>query len=267
MRSKKRGVRSLVLFAWVLLSPVVTDTADVSGNINDIAVAIATYFPKLTGTVVKIEADTLYIDIKNGFGLSEGVLLSVFREGASFKHPVTAIPLGNFEKEIGWVEVTQFNPQQVVARMIAKMPVTKGDGVRLTKGRIPIGIMSDQKTGLAPFILREFSLALADTGRFSVAILPENATHEAAAAQGNLYLIALTVGEVPDPPRQAGAAILDPSPRETPTVHTRLQNTKTGKGIAEFDVTLKTSDESDFIVESFQQRLFEKYQKGGLHVQ
>jgi len=261
-----RGTMRLALFILILLLPVAIHAADLSGSIDDVAAGIATYFPKATGTVVGVSVDAISIDIKDGFGLSEGVLLSVFREGSSFNHPVTGVPLGHFEEEVGWVEVIQFNPQQVIARPISsQMSVVQGDWVRLTKGRIPVAAATargplplvavgatapvDFSTpasgGLDPLLLREFILALEGTGRFSATVLSPHATLEEAAALGNLYVITF------DNAKTGGGAI-----------GTRVQNTKTGKVIAKFETTLQGSNDSDFIVESFQQRLFEKYQSG-----
>ena len=234
----------LVLSILIILSPVVTRAAGqsgpISGGMDDLAAGIATYFPKAMGVVTTVEADTLSIDIKEGFGLSEGVLLSVYREGAAFYHPVTAVPLGRFEEEISWVEVIDIDSQQVVARPHRPQgPILQGDLVRLTKGRIPIGVTT-RGMERDRFLLQEWVVALNETGRFSATILPPESTMDAASALGNLYVITFING---------GAAIT-------------TQNTKTGKVIFEADVFLRGSDETDFIVESFQRRLFEKYQKG-----
>ena len=97
-----------------------------SGNIDDIAKALATYFPKATGKITAVNQDIVQIQSEKEAGLTAGTLLAVYREGNPFHHPVTDVILGNFEEEIGYLEVTKTQTGQITARVIGEIPPVDG---------------------------------------------------------------------------------------------------------------------------------------------
>jgi hypothetical protein len=245
-------VKSFILLTFLVLTSPSISNAEALGNLDDIAKGVATYFPKGYGKVLDINGDMLSIEMEGRHGLSEGVLLSIYRTGDPFYHPVTGVVLGQFEEEVAPAEVIQIDRERVIARRIGSGAARPGDQVRITKARIPVGIKAD---GLDPdrYLLNEFLLALEDTGRFSVTALSPQSTVEEAAAYGHFYVITLT-------------SLRDQKVEGTPSqkVVARLQNVMTGKVFSEMAMTLTARDDSDLILDSFQRRLFEKHQTGVL---
>ncbi len=242
-----------LLIFLILIAPDRSNAEALYGNLDDMARGIATYFPKASGVVLDINGDIISIQMENRHGLSEGVLLSVYRTGEPFYHPVTGVVLGQFEEEVTLLEVVEIDRERVIARPIgAGALVRPGDQVRITKARIPIGIKAD---GLDHdrYLLHEFLLALEDTGRFSVASFSPQSTLEEAKAHGNIYFITLT-------------APVDQLVEEKPSqkVVARIHNVMTGNVFAEMPMTLTAKDDSDLILDAFQRRLYEKHQTGVL---
>ncbi len=254
-----------ILSFLILLFPIMAQAAELPGgaplpgNIDDLAKGMATYFPKGTGKVVSVDQNGIHIEMKNGSqgsqtsyppGLSEGVLLSAYREEEPFYHPVTGVVLGRFEKEIALLEVVAIQQDQIVARgILPETPVLPTDRVRLTAAKIPMGVTAGSLES-DRFLLQEFLLALEETGRFKTMLLPAQSTLDEAAATGNLYLIVFTT-RLP---------VLENS--ASPSIRVQMQNVKTGRALSAMEVGLEALEESDFIVESLQHRLFEKHQKG-----
>ena len=202
-------------------------------SIDDIAKALATYFPKVTGTVTSVDAYAVVIQSEKETGLSAGVLLSAYQMGEPFYHPVTGAELGHFEEEIGLLEVVNIEHGLIRTKVIkSESSIMSGTLVRLTAARIPIEITGGTAEG-GQFLIHELKLALEATGRFTV-----------SSSEGNLYLITLTA---------------NPSPA---SVKVQMKNIKTGKIVSDIESMLQASSDSDTIFESLQYQLFKKQQQG-----
>ncbi|MEK7747829.1 MAG: hypothetical protein AAB300_01970 [Nitrospirota bacterium] len=219
-----------------------TRSANLSGNMDDIAKTLATYFPKVTGKVISVDLPKVAIQTENETGLSEGIFLSAYRVGEPFYHPVTKAELGHFEDEIAVLEVIQVTVGQVIARVVnttgatgATQTIVPGDLVRLTAARIPIMVVTEavEETGEDRFLIGELRSALEETGRFK-------ATQETSPKK-SIYLITFTL--------------------KNNLSHIEIKNSQTGVSVAAFEVTLETSDTNGSIVESLQHRLFEKHKQ------
>jgi len=230
------------------------------GSLDDIAKSIATYFPKVSGTITSVHQGEVVIKSENEAGLSDGIFISVYREKEQFYHPVTHAALGHFEEEVATLEVVSVAPSEITGRPVesgnssgegelleekATSTIAIGDLVRLTAARIPIGIRAGE-TDKERFLIDEFGSALEETGRFSVKPLPPNAMLEDPNSKENLYFITLSAGVLPGPF----------------SLQVRMQNVKTGKTIFDVASILQELNGSDSIFESLQYQLFEKQQKG-----
>ncbi len=200
-----------------------------TGSMGDIANAFITYFPKTTGKIATVEHDLIVIQSENETGLSSGVLLSVYREGDPFYHPVTHTILGHFEEEIAWLEVISIVSGQITARVIGTSVPVIGNLVRLTAARIPIDISGGGVTEEDRFLMWELRSALQESGRFAISKEP-------------LYSITIAVS--------------------SGLVKIEMQNVKTGTIVSNIETTLQADHESDTIFESLQYQLFEKQQRG-----
>jgi len=222
----------------------------IQGNIDDVARAIQTYFPKLVGKVSTLDGDRLEIEITSGQGLAEGLLLTVFREGAPFRHPVTGVVLGRDEEHLGTLEVLRFDPPRLIARRLAPSPesgpgkrIMVGDLVRLPSTRIPLAIAIRPEG--EPFLMNELAAALGDTGRFKVDPLAPGAGVQDAFKRKNRYYLGMETN------RKDGRF----------SMNLQIQNAITGKSLASLAVVIHQSEESDLILEHLQYQLFEQRQK------
>ncbi len=214
----------------------------VEGSIDDLSRALMTYFPKVSGKVTALNAGQLEIDLETGQGLAQGLLLSVFRKGASFHHPITSVPMGHFEGEVGHIEVLQFESPRLSAKSLdATKKIEVGDLVRLPSTKITLGIAMGSET-TDTFLMNELSFALQNTGRFRVKTLPTGSTEKTAFEAGNDYYLELSVSQEEQQFR----------------VDLRLSNTTTGKELAQLALSIRQSEESGLILENLQHQLFEQ---------
>ncbi len=225
--------------------PGVQAPAAIEGNIDDVARAILTYFPKVTGKVVARKGETILVDLGGKRGLSRGTLLTVFREGEAFHHPLTKVRLGRFEEKIGMLEVERFESPHLLTRSVTPgFEIQEGDLVRITATRISLAISLSSDAGHA-FLMNELVSALSETGRFKIASLSPNAGLDMARKADNRYYIKLATS------RRDERFAMD----------LQIQNTFTGTSLAELSVLIQQSEESDLILEHLQFQLFEQRQK------
>ncbi len=242
---QKIHLRLFTILLVMILSPPAFSAQTIEGNIDDIARAILTYFPKVTGKVIAVNDNQITVQVESGQGLSKGVLLTVFREGESFYHPVTDVPLGRFESEIGFIEILHFEKSRLTAKNIdPTIMIEVGDLVRLPSTKIPLAIATRTKEDHS-FLQNELSAALNDTGRFQIDPLAPGADLKAAHDRKNRYYIELATDH------QDGQFLMS----------LLIQNTITGNQLANLEVLIHQSKESDLILEHLQYQLFEQRQK------
>lgn len=244
-------VLAILLVQPITGPPLMSHAADtqasevIEGNIDDIARAILTYFPKVKGKVVALKGEEITVDLGGKPGLSQGTRLTVYREGTRFHHPVTGVLLGRFEDPVGTLEVKRVESSRFFTRVIAtKTSIQVGDLVRITATRIPLAVALSSDTG-HPFLMNELVSALAETGRFKIESLAPGADLKAAREGNNHYHIQLVTS------RQDERFSMD----------MQIKNTSTGTALAKLSVLIKQSEESDLILEHLQFQLFEQRQK------
>jgi hypothetical protein len=98
----------------------------------------------VTGEVIKVELDQVYLSVGGRENLMPGMQLVLFREGAPLKHPKTGETLGQLEQELGIVTVTQVAERYAVATptsLTGAQTIQVGDKIRITAGRIAVGLL------------------------------------------------------------------------------------------------------------------------------
>jgi hypothetical protein len=146
-----------------------------SRSLERLSSEIVNLFPKVDGDVVKVEGNQIFITLGAPDNIHEGMVLSVFRKGDEFKHPLTGVVLGRFEDDLGTLiinKVSETYSSGTVRLTKATVNVRPGDRVRITKGKIQLAIFPI-KGDLPTWVSREelnerFRLALEQTGRFQV---------------------------------------------------------------------------------------------------
>ena len=100
-------------------------------------------FNPLEGLVVGVEGGTLYLDLGEGNGAQVGQEYTIFRKGEEFRHPLTRKVLGRFEEILGHAQIRRVQPrfsEAVFVPIDGKPLPASDDGVRITRGRIKVGV-------------------------------------------------------------------------------------------------------------------------------
>jgi hypothetical protein len=173
----------------LLIAGLVLPAAAVAGLADQVGATFALMaeeflkaFPGVEGLVVAVEGDRLYMDLSEKDGIQEGQEFTVFRKGEVFRHPITHKPLGRYEDHLGHAQVLRVFPTYSEARYIplnGKPRARPEDGVRITRGRIPVAVAPALDLTQARADLRRvpylIAIALERTKRFQV-MDPERVT-------------------------------------------------------------------------------------------
>jgi hypothetical protein len=120
------------------------ETRSLDAVMTSAATELSQRFPPVTGEVIKVEPTQVYLSVGARDNLMEGMQLLLFREGEPLKHPATGEALGRLEEELGVVTVVQVAERYAVATLTqapGKPAVQLGDKVRITAGRIAVGLL------------------------------------------------------------------------------------------------------------------------------
>ena len=134
-------------------------------------------FPNLRGAVVAVKGADLYLSLGEKDKVVKGVKLSVYREGAPFRHPATGVVLGKLEEEIGEIEVVEVREKFSIARLVRLVPGGQlspriKDTVRMSAAKVRMAILpfvNQTKEAISMETLtRELGRQLLRSGRFDV---------------------------------------------------------------------------------------------------
>ena len=62
-------------------------------SVDELAVAISTYFPKVQGEIKAVKGDHLTLSLATKDSIMPGMTLTVWRDGKDILHPVTGEPM------------------------------------------------------------------------------------------------------------------------------------------------------------------------------
>jgi len=100
-------------------------------------------FNPVEGLVVSVDEGTLYLDLGEGQGAQAGQEFTIFRKGEEFRHPLTRKVLGRYEEILGHAQIRRVQPRFSEAAYVpldGKPLPRVDDGVRITRGRIKVGV-------------------------------------------------------------------------------------------------------------------------------
>lgn len=136
-------------------------------SIEELAVALSSYFPKVQGDVKAVEGDRLTLSLGKKDGLLPGMMLTLWRDGKEILHPVTNAVIGRAEDEVGTLEVVSVNDTTSIAAVRKKLKDPRqGDRARITPKKINTAIIPIREEH--PEIIRTLAERLNEFGRFNV---------------------------------------------------------------------------------------------------
>jgi hypothetical protein len=166
-----------VLFLALLLVPGNRPQAQTTRSLDTImtglAMELAQRFPVISGEVVKIEGERFYVSLGARDNLLQGTQLTVLREGEALTQPTSGTSVGRVETDIGVATVVHVAEHYAIATLtqrLAQQEVKAGDKVRITAGRIPLGLLPvvTQAPQSAAALAGSLQRALEATNRFRV---------------------------------------------------------------------------------------------------
>jgi hypothetical protein len=175
-----RSPATVALILIALLStaaPARAGVADQVGATFGLMVQdVVAAFPPVEGMVVTVDGDRVYLDLTEKDGVQPGQEFTIFRKGEVFYHPINGKPLGRFEEILGHAQIQRVRSgfsEALYIPLEGKPPVQPEDGVRITKGRIRVGVVpatdltaSNADLRRVPFMIAH---ALSETKRFQSA--------------------------------------------------------------------------------------------------
>lgn len=157
-------------------------------TVDELALAVAGYFPKVQGAVTAVQNGQVTIDLGRKDGIVPNMVLSLWREGKEILHPVTRAVIGRAEEEVGTVEVTAADEKTATAVMKRTVLEPRaGDRARTTPRKINIAVLplrSDR-----PEVIEGLVERLGEIGRFSVLETQKTAAFLKEHAQRDTTLV------------------------------------------------------------------------------
>ena len=126
---------------------------------------VLSYFKPVKGVITKVEGKTGFVNIGGKDAVRKGMRVTIVREEAPFRHPVTKELLGNMESFIGRLEIKEVAADSAVGEIVEGAP-REGDKVRISE--IPVNILFCQSKGVDWQIADSYYRRLKDTGRFNI---------------------------------------------------------------------------------------------------
>lgn len=166
----------IILVSALIAAPVVHAESplgpDEFSSTDELALAIAAYFPKVKGEVTDVRGTQLTINLGKKDGIVPNMELSLWREGRELLHPVTKAVIGRAEDEVGSLEVTAVAEATSTAVMKRTVLAPRaGDRARITPRKINLAVLplrSDR-----PDIIEGLVERLGDLGRFTLLEQPK----------------------------------------------------------------------------------------------
>ena len=168
---------ALIFFLGASLGSIHAQENDYRKALGLISGKLHQRFPNLRGAVVAVKGADLYLSLGEKDKVVKGVKMSVYREGAPFRHPTTGVVLGKLEEEIGEIEVVEVREKFSIARLVRLAPGGRlsprvKDTVRMSAAKIRLAILpfvNQTKDAVSMETLtRELGRQLLRSGRFDV---------------------------------------------------------------------------------------------------
>jgi hypothetical protein len=161
--------------ALALAVPAWADTPlgpDEFTSLDELAMAVASYFPKAAGDVKSVQNGQIALSIGRKDGIVPNMVLSLWREGKEILHPVTRAVIGRAEEEVGTVEVTHAAEASSTAVMKRQVKEPKaGDRARMSPRKVSLAVvpLRSEKAEIVEGVVERLN----ELGRFTVVEQPK----------------------------------------------------------------------------------------------
>ena len=141
---------------------------------SDVAEQLARYFPKVTGEVVKVDDDHIYVGVGARDDVLPGLHLTLSRPQQIVPGTGAEQAVNRMEEAIGYVVVEEVFERYALARLLALSGTEArlGDKVRITSGPIVLGVLpivdKTLRASLLGSLTAELQSALQANERFQV---------------------------------------------------------------------------------------------------
>ena len=114
-----------------------------AASLADVAEQLARHFPKVTGEVVKVEDDDIYLGLGARDEIIPGSQLTLFRPQPVGSETDGEQAVSRIEEVIGYVIVEKVFERYALARLLATpgTEARRGDKVRITSGPVVLGVL------------------------------------------------------------------------------------------------------------------------------
>ncbi|PIE36351.1 hypothetical protein CSA56_00460 [candidate division KSB3 bacterium] len=102
------------------------------------------YFPQVSGTIVSVRDEKLFVDIGNSEPIIVGAQLALLDEGIEIVDPKTKKVLGRYEEQIGTIQILEIMEQFSVAKVLWTKPGTEaiqGNHVGGFSGKVKVAVL------------------------------------------------------------------------------------------------------------------------------
>ncbi len=167
---RRPGLRHRVIggVLFLLLATSARSGGPIPASVDEVARTVVSYFPEVATKVLYVEGDRVVLDAGAKIGLTKGMIVHLFREGAAFAHPLSGQELGHFEKDLGRVEITETSESISKGIRIGPQEEARpGDGARFSARRIPVAIVPIDPAA-DKVLLQDLRFSLEESGRLRV---------------------------------------------------------------------------------------------------
>jgi hypothetical protein len=118
-----------------------------ASSLQELAFVLGTFFPQIDGVVTAVREGGVEIDRGSNQGVRPGLVLSVSRMSAPFRHPLTGVILGSSETALGVLVIESAADDHAVGRFIA-VPGSPAEGAPASPAptEAPSGLSSDKSS-------------------------------------------------------------------------------------------------------------------------
>jgi len=170
-KGKKQGIRAYLAYSLhyvlcsVLFAVCFSAAAYADDSLDRMRDETMSYFKPLTGRILTVEDKKVTVTLGVKDSAKPGMRLTILREEAPFRHPVTGEPLGRLEAFMGKLVIKEVGADSSTGEVI-EGSAKEGDKVRISE--IPVNVLFCQSRDTDWYTTDSYYRKLKETGRFNL---------------------------------------------------------------------------------------------------